>query len=143
MNSRLRFSEVISTILEGTDLFTAAIERHQGVDEAKQNLTARESELTAAVTDINSQLAGEIRRQGPSLDVWLTRDGRVQVKYGGRARQLGLRPAVTDKKWVVDDSPFGRAFRKYYRDALNGTAEALAAAVVKFFNYNYKSLGGQ
>lgn len=135
------FLKKLEPILESTDLFSTATERLGDVEATNQELRNKQSELDAAIAELNAQLAGVIRRRAPKLDVWLDTSGCVRVRYGARRRSLTLRPDVHSHSWQVGDASFEQQFRKYFGEVLSGSPGQIADAIAQFFRSSYKTLG--
>lgn len=130
----------LNTILESSSLFEPASEALGELHNADEALNKAKKKLDEEVDTINSQLALEIRRANPALNVSLTREGKCVVKYRHYNNYLTIKADPQNRRFVTGESVFDRKFRRYHGHLLESAPDTLGQAVAMFFKQNYKSI---
>lgn len=108
----------------------------------QQRIFELQNQLTIAQNKMCGELALNIRRRMPGLNVGVGRDG---CKIGYRSKHLILQPDVKRGIWNVKsgDGSFARRFlsRHSSKTIITPNFDNLINALVKHFTEHYKSLG--
>lgn len=96
--------------------------------------------LHDAIETLNSQLALEIRKRMPKLQVNLA-SGKCHVKFKSKA--VTVWPDAMGGKWQIDQNDMGRNFMRGFSHALpmHDDLSSIAEAISEYFSGHYKSLG--
>lgn len=137
-NFKKLLQENLDSIPQGlvaTVLSTAAT-----LKEAESVARNARQELNDAIETLNSQLALEIRKRMPKLQVNLA-SGKCNVRFKSKA--VTVWPDVMSKKWQIDPNDMGRSFVRGFSHALpmQDDLSSIAEAIVEYFTGHYKSLG--
>lgn len=143
----LEFSNTLDIILaEETSQWRPlqqAMELVRKLDIAKQMVLDLQHRLLSMKNRINADLALNIRRRMPALNVGLDKNGFCKVGY--KTKHLLFSPDIEKGIWNVEssDNRFLSHFLKSKRSSLVIGAEIspLIEAVVAYFTNHYKSLG--
>jgi hypothetical protein len=142
------FDRELNVILEDmqatdiADAFAEVIAALQEYDSAQEVLDTSQRTYNGHVNQLNSSLAGEIRKNQPGLTVKLGRDGSVTVSYHrSGSKQMCLTPNVRNQSWGVGQSAFERNYAKYCGESLNVDLPSMGKSIADYFTRSYKSLG--
>lgn len=142
----LDFSETLDIILEESQNpwqpLNRAMELVRKLDIAKQMVLDLQHQLMSMKNKVNADLALNIRRKMPSLNVGLDKNGSCKVGY--KSKHLIFSPDIEKGIWCVQssDDRFANRFQKLKRHDLIIGADAtpLINAIVGYFTSHYKSL---
>lgn len=142
----MKFVEALDIILEDDDQTASkmqqAAELVQRLETAKRIVVNIKHQLIQLRSQINAELAMQIRRTMPSLHVGLDHG---MCKIGYKTKSLLLTPDLERGIWNVksSDPKFASKFTKsHIRQLLIGNnTDELIHALVKHFNDHFKTLG--
>lgn len=143
----MSFSETLDFILteDQSQLpLQKAMEIVRKLNIAKQMVVDLQHRLLTAKNKINVELALNLRKRMPSLNIGIDKSGSCKVGY--RSKSLTFSPDIENGIWIVQSSDprFARRFQKLKRyDLIIGSSDItpLIDAVVEYFTGHYKSLG--
>jgi hypothetical protein len=110
-----------------------------GVKEIESRLHELVENLRTAVESLNAQLALEIRKRMPKLQVNLS-NGKCHVNY--KSKSIVVYPDPVSKKWDIEPNDMGRRFSRGYPDVLPMQDDLgfIAEAVCEYFSSQYRTL---
>lgn len=131
--------EAIKQNSKTSDIMRLTHEAH----ELQSELNSVNEQLQQAVETLNAQLALELRKSMPKLNVNLS-NGKCYVRYRSHnsSKSVVVFPDVTRGRWEVEPGDFGRGFAKHFDAALplQDDLDPLVDAIVEYFSTQYKSL---
>ena len=137
-----KFNKILKEELDqiATGSTAKALNAAHKVKESESLLRNAKDELHASLEALNTQLAFEIRKRMPKLQVNLG-NGKCQVYY--KSKTVVVSPNALSNKWEIEPNDMGRSFVKGFAHALpmQDDLGPIAEAVVEYFNNHYKSLG--
>jgi len=143
----MSFTDQLSFILEDNasrcnQNLDDAYEILRQIDQASQHIIILQNQLRILKRKINSELAINIRKKHPGLNVAVN---PKQCKIGYKTKHLSFYPDIEKGLWSIssDDSQFMNRFKKQYRRniVISPEIDDLVSSIITFFIGHYKSLG--
>lgn len=141
----MSFEDRLNLILQDTKKtgnLDNAYEVYRSIDKAKQNLLKLQHEFNSIKKRINCELAVDVRKCHPGLNVSVNRKG---CKVGYKNKNMCFDPDMAKGVWIISgsDPNFVRRFkRRHVKDTLlSQDFGPLADLISSFFVNHYKSLG--
>lgn len=143
----MSFTDQLSFILEDNQSRCSknlddAYEILRQIDRANQHIILLQNQLRILKRKINSELAINIRKRHPGLNVAVN---PKQCKIGYKTKHLSFYPDIEKGLWSIssDDCKFINRFKRQYRRniIISPEMDDLVSSIITFFINHYKSLG--
>ena len=147
MDNYMSFTDQLSFILENDQPRCSrnlddAYEILRQIDRANQHIIILQNQLRILKRKINSELAINIRKKHPGLNVAVN---PKLCKIGYKTKYLSFYPDIEKGLWSIssDDGKFMNRFKKQYRRniVISPEMDDLVSSIITFFINHYKSLG--
>jgi hypothetical protein len=140
------FSNALNILLEeehgSSEAMQQALHVYRKIEATKHSINDLYHRLGSLKNKINAELAVNIKKTMPALNVGLDKNGNCKIGY--KTKHLILNPDIEGRSWSVtsSDPRFSNKFIKLHRRTLmvNINLDSLISAITNYFGDYYKSL---